>query len=66
MTITLEKSLVRFCGIYRLTPQEAVVLPTLFDHAAKSANMPVERLASIAVTDPQIGEYLADVARGVA
>ena len=63
MTITLEKSLVRFCGIYHLTPQ--VVAP-LFDHAAKSANMPVERLASIAVTDPQIGEYLAYVARGVA
>lgn len=59
--------LVAFAGRFNLSPDEAVVLPALFEKAASEVNMPRAALVAEATyRNIKLGEYLAQVAREVA
>lgn len=58
---------VTFATRYSISPEEAYVLPALFENAAAKAGMPVRALLSQATySNPALGEYLASAARKVA
>lgn len=56
-----------FAGRFNLSPAESLVLPALFEKAAKEMAMPVRKLLATATyQNIEAGEYLAGIARQVA
>jgi hypothetical protein len=54
-----------FAARQGLTPEQAVVLPALFDKAADAAGMHVRAMiAEATYRNAELGQYLASVARG--
>jgi len=62
----VEEELVVFAMARGLAPNEAMVLPALFEKAADEVGMSVRGLISSATYSNEVGEYLAKVAREVA
>lgn len=59
--------MVAFASRFNLTPSQSVVLPALFESAARgTGKTPAELVVIAAYQNQKLGDYLASVAREVA
>jgi hypothetical protein len=63
MSLTLKHAL--FADRYELPPEIGYVLPALFEHAAKGIDVSPSYLLQQAISNTQVGEYMASLAREV-
>jgi len=54
-----------FAISYGLTPREAVAIPALFEKAGKEVGLTPKELATAAMFNRELGEYLAQLCRQV-